>query len=244
MKISRRYLRGLIKEQVHILLEEEEDPFATDDEGGDDEAADEGGDEEGGDEEGGDEEGGEEEEEEEEIDVTPEEEAALSKSADDQIMAHIVDFETNAMKSASVQNDEMLRPDPVNPGEGAIELEVESRWYKKDISSLLYEESEAAGVTGQASWVGSTSIDVATFANDVARLVQNYDSLLDMEALIISKAKDYIFANHDQETAEFFEEVMDQHHDMRVDTPAMGDDLVDPPPAIGSGYASQPGGGA
>jgi len=242
MKISRRYLRSLIKEQVHILLEEEEDPFATDDEGGEEDAEGEEGEEGGEDAEG--EEGGEEEEEEEVVDVTPEEEAALSKSADDQIMAHIVDFETNAMKSATVQNDEMLRPDPVNPEEGAIELEVESRWYKKNVSSLLYEESEAAGVTGQAAWVGSTSIDIATFANDVARLVQNYDSLLDMEALIIAKAKDYIFANHDQETADYFEEVMDQHHDMRVADAVADDAAVDPPPAIGSGYASQPGGGA
>ena len=129
MKISRRYLRGLIKEQVYILLEEEEDPFATDDEGGDE---DEGGDDAA-------DEGGEEEEAEEEVNVTPEEEASLSKSADDQIMAHLVDFETNAMKSATVQNDEVLRPDPVNPEEGVIELEVESRWYKKNISTLSHE---------------------------------------------------------------------------------------------------------
>jgi hypothetical protein len=231
MKISRRYLRSLIKEQVYILLEEEEDPFATDDDAGDDDAADEGDDD------------AAEEEEEEEIDVTPEEEASLSKSADDQIMAHLVDFETTAMKSATVQNDDILRPNPVNPEEDVIELEVESRWYKKNISTLLYEEPRDAGPTGQAPWVGSTAIDVASFANDVARLVQNYDSLLDMEALIIAKAKDYILANHDQETAEYFEEIMINHHDMSVTDPEMGADLIDPPPAIGSGYASQPGGG-
>ena len=160
MKISRRLIRNLIKEQVNILLEEEEDPFATDD-------ADEGGEEEGDEEaaEEGDEEaeGEGEEEEEEEVDVSPEEEAALSKSADDQIMAHIVDFETKAMKSASVQNDDVLRPNPVNPEEGAIELEMESKWYKKAVSSLLYEEQGAA--PGQASWVGSPDIDITTFAN-------------------------------------------------------------------------------
>jgi len=235
MKISRRYLRGLIKEQVHLLLEEEEDPFATDDEAeAEDADADAGG------EEAEDAPEEEAEEEEEHVDVTPEEEASLSKSADDQIMAHIVDFETNAMKSATVQADDMLRPDPANP---EMELEVESRWYKKDVSSLLYEESEDS-TTITPSWVGSTAIDVATFSNDVSRLVQNYDSLLDMEALIIAKAKDYILANHDQETADYFEEVMDQHHDMRVADPTEGEEIaIDPPPAIGSGYATQPGGG-
>ena len=244
MKISRSYLRRLIKEQVDLLFEQEEDPFATDDaaeEGGDD-AAEEGGDDAA--EEGGDEEGGEEEEEEEEeIDVSPEEEAALSKSADDQIMAHIVDFETKAMKSANVLGDEMLRPDPVNPEENAIELEVESKWYKKKVSSLLYEEAEdATNITGQASWVGSPDIDITVFSNDIARLVQNYDSLLDMEALIIAKAEDYIQTNYDQETAAYFIEVMDQQHDMRASEPTEMDDNLDPPPAIGSGYASQPGG--
>ena len=243
MKISRSYLRKLIKEQVNLLLEQEEDPFATDEEGGDEEAADEeGGDEEGGDEEGGDEEAA--EEEKEEIDVSPEEEAALSKSADDQIMAHIVDFETKAMKSANVLGDDMLRPDPINPEENAIELEAESKWYKKGVASLLYEqEDDAYNITGQASWVGSPDIDLTVFSNDIARLVQNYDSLLDMEALIIAKAEDYLMTNYDQETATYFVELMDQQHDMRAETPNISDDNLDPPPAIGSGYASQPGGG-
>lgn len=242
MKISRQFLRQLIKEQVNILLEEEEDPFATDDEGGDeggDEAADEG---EGEGEEGADE-GEEEEEEEEEVDVSPEEEAALSKSADDQIMAHIIDFETKAMKSASVQNDDVLRPNPIDPEEDAINLELESKWYRKDVSKLLYEEQGSA--IGNASWVGSSSIDISTFANDIARLIQNYDSLIDMEALIIAKAEDYILSNYDQETSDYFIEIMDQQHDMRADSIDHSSDPhpSDPPPAIGSGYASQPGGG-
>ena len=244
MKISRQFLRKLIKEQVNILLEEEEDPFATDDAAEDEGGEDEGGEEEGAEGEGEEEGGEEEEEEEEEIEVSPEEEAALSKSADDQIMAHIVDFETKAMKSATVQNDDVLRPDPVHPEEGAIELEVESKWYKKDVSKLLYEE-QGSGI-GQASWVGSTAIDMSLFSTDIARLVQNYDSLIDMEALIIAKAEDYILSNYDQETADYFIEIMDQQHDMRAEdsTESTGDNELDPPPAIGSGYASQPGGGA
>lgn len=235
MKISRRYLRTLIKEQVNLLLEEE-DPFAEDEEGeddaaaeGDDDAAAEG--EEG-------EEG--EEEEEEDLNVTPEEEASLSKSADDQILAHIVDFETKAIKSAQLVSDEELRPEPEGEPIG-----IEVAWYKRPLSKLLYEESEGAGGTKvSGAWVGSANIDIATFANEVARLVQNYDSLIDMEALIIGKAARYITDNYDQETGDFFEEIMDQHHDMRVVDAGFEEETVDPPPAIGSGYASQPGGGA
>ena len=232
MRISRKQLRKLIKEEVDILLEEEE---------GEEEAGTEEGEEEAGTEE-----GEEEADVEEKPNVTPAEEATLSKSADDQILAHIIDFETNAIKSATVARDDQLRPDPTQE---PIDIELESRWYKNSLKNMLFEnapEEEGPNLHGQA-WVGSPDIDVATFSSDVARLIMNYDSLIDMEALILNKAESYLVDKYDADTAEYFLELMDVEHDMRTADPEGLDrenEDAAPPVAVGAGFASQPGGGA
>ncbi len=236
MRLSKKYIRKLIVEEFKLLLEEEgeeevteEDP--AEEEGGEDEAMTE-------------EDPAEEEEEEEVVDVNPEEEATLSKSADDQILAHIIDFETKAIKSASLVKDDELRPDP----DGTpidIEVAAESKWYKGSLRNILFEEEKKDPT--QPTWVGSPDIDIATFAGDIARLVMNYDSLIDMEALIINKASSYLLDQYDQATADYFTEIMDLEHDMRSqDHPGIDtqNEVPEPPPAVGSGFASQAGGGA
>lgn len=234
MRISRKRLRKLIKEEINILLEEEGEEEAAEEEGGEEAAEAEGGEEAA-------------EEAEEKPDVTPAEEATLSKSADDQILAHIIDFETNAIKSATVARDDQLRPDPQRE---PIDIELESKWYKNSLKNMLFEEigeeTDGPNLHGQA-WVGSPDIDIAIFSSDVARLIMNYDSLIDMEALIINKAESYLIDKYDVDTAEYFLELMDIEHDMRTSDPEGLDrenEDVTPPVAVGAGFASQPGGGA
>ena len=231
MRLTKKYLRKLVLEEFRVLLEEE---------GEEDAAAEEGGDEA----EGGEEDAAAEEEPDEEVKLDAEEEAALSKSADDQILAHIIDFETNAIKSATLVSDDELRPDPDGT---PIDIAAESKWYKKPLKNMLFEEGEAEGIDLQKNWVGSPDIDISIFAGDVARLVMNYDSLIDMEALIIEKSKNYLLDKYDQETADYFIELMDIEHDMRShDTPAIDsqNEVPESPPAVGSGFATQAGGGA
>ena len=236
MKISKKHLRKIILEEFKVLLEEEGD----EEEGGEEEAAEE---------EGGEAEEGGEEAEETKVDTTPEEEAQLSKSADDQILSYIIGFETNAMKSATVASDDQLRPDPDGTPIDVedAQMAAESKWWKSKLSNVLFENPEEDAIPGsQVSWVGSPDIDLKVFTADVARLVMNYDSLIDMEAHIISKAENYLLDKYDQETADFFIELMDVDHDMRSeDAPALDsqNEVPEPPPALGSGFASQPGGG-
>ena len=209
MRLTKRKLRDLILEEFDLLLEAEPEE----------------------------EESEEEEPEEDDIYVSPEEQAMLSRSADDQILAYLIDFETKAMKSAAVAADNTLRVAP------DVEIEVEG-WYKHPLSDMLFEEEGVGSKAAAANWVGSHNIDIASYAADVSRLIDNYDSLLDMEALIINKAMDYLLDKYDQETTTYFEEMMDVTYDKYVGTTQRAADEEDAPPAPQALGSMDTGGGA
>ena len=81
-------------------------------------------------------------------------------------------------------------------------------------------------------------LDVDMFASDVARLVKNYDTLLDMEAIIVNKAIQFLERNYDSDIAEEFVELLDVRHDISV---GEDPDELEQPIAVG---ASGGGGGA
>jgi len=82
----------------------------------------------------------------------------------------------------------------------------------------------------------ASSLDVDSFTSDVARLVKNYDNLLDMEAIIINKAIQFITLNYNEEMAEEFLELLDVKHGIAIG----GEEEIPTPLAVG---ASGGGGG-
>jgi len=56
-------------------------------------------------------------------------------------------------------------------------------------------------------------IDVGQFADDIARLINNYEYLLDMEAIIFNKAENFLLDKYGKGTAEdFVDQMRDQHN--------------------------------
>lgn len=60
-------------------------------------------------------------------------------------------------------------------------------------------------------------IDIDMFASDVARLVKNYDSLLDIEALLIDKSKDYIESKYGEEAMNLLVDKLAETHGLSAD---------------------------
>jgi cobalamin biosynthesis protein CobT len=174
--------------------EEAAEDDAAEEEGGEDEGEEGEGGDEGADEEEGEEEGGDEESEPAipEPDLSalpPEERAELTKAVDDELNSLFMDFEANALHSIAVQEESMG------------DLAQES--YVVRLKRYLFEgETEAA----------APKIDVHQFAADTARLVNNYQDLLDMEQLVFNKAKVFLMAKYDEASVEEFEEIMDTEH--------------------------------
>ena len=72
------------------------------------------------------------------------------------------------------------------------------------------------------------------FTGDVARLVMNYQSLLDMEALIINKAKSFLRAKYDQEHVDKFEEILDVRFGVTIGAEERESEVTESPAAIGA----------
>ena len=159
------------------------------------------------------EEDAEEEEEEEElpIETSIEDKIRLQDTLDDEINAIFGDFETRARKSA-VLSVESLR--------------------SRSLAFLLVEESE--------SETTSNELDLDQFASDVARLINNYSNLLDMEAIIYIKAKQFLLDKYGEDIAKQLRKVLTDRHgiDFMEDDPSL-----DAPLAVGASGEGGGGGG-
>lgn len=209
---TRRKMQSLIElldesRLLSLLFEEEGDEEEGDEEEdtdifGDDEGDAEDGAEE--DEDGAeDDTGGEEKEEEEEEE---EEELPIETSVEDKIrLQDTLDDEINA-----VFGDFETR------ARKSAALSVESKWHS-GLSVLLSEEKDDAD-----------QLDINQFAADVARLIDNYSTLLDMEAIIYIKAKQYLLDKYGEDTAKQLRDILSNRHgvDFMEDEPGLDDPIA------------------
>jgi hypothetical protein len=74
------------------------------------------------------------------------------------------------------------------------------------------------------------------FSEDVARLINNYDSLMDMESIIFNKAKEFLMTKWGKEVAEAFSEILKVRHgwDFDSEIDALEDIEVAAPLAVGA----------
>jgi len=184
MRLNKAFRRGLLVERnLTKLLLEEDDLFGS--EGGDEE----GGDEEGGGEEGGGEEGGEEKKEDAAEEkpkappIKPGDKVELEKQFDAKLDTMLQDFEAAALKSASI-----------NTADVAME-----NWWRAPVGKLLFESGQE---------YTESDFDIQKFASDVARLMMNYDALLDMESIIFNKAKSFLKTKYGDDVADSLSEIL------------------------------------
>ena len=186
-----------LKKTSYRFLFEQDEEAAEDIFGGDEEEA-EGGDEaEGGEAEDAPAEGGEDESP-ETPQVSPAEKYELSDSIDSELEALLVDFESEARKSAVVNT-------PAKLGEA--------------LKRNLFENT--AG-----------DIDLRNFAANVARLVKNYQNLIDWESVILNKADSFINNHYGEDTASALFDILDEEYGIAKKTKE--EEPLEAPIAIGA----------
>lgn len=131
--------------------------------------------------------------------------------------------------------------EPVEPDRNSIDNRIEAEFAKAEDEAINVAKSKSADVGMKSEMRASnesmnrarrsrrlaplfeapkkSTIDIEHFANSVARLVYNYDTLLDMEALVVQRAVEYIETNYDEEMAEDLRRALKDLHDIEVDNP-------------------------
>ena len=66
-------------------------------------------------------------------------------------------------------------------------------------------------------------INIQDFASNVARLVKNYENLLDMESILVSRASEFLEDRYGEEAKRSLENELEQTHDIQItDTSKLG----------------------
>lgn len=145
----------------------------------------------------------EEEVEEDSIETSTEDKIRLKDSIDDELQAVFMDFESDALKSKKINTD----------------IVESKRLSLKKVFLLEFsdpntegDQSEEKAEDDADKGESSSKIDINSFAADVARLIKNYDSLLDLEAVIFNKAKQFLLDKYNDATYREFKDIIVDRH--------------------------------
>jgi len=149
----------------------------------------------------------------EEVEASLDSHTRLStESVDNQIDSLLIKFESESLKQEArsfslsslmleqgeeeEEPTEMLPPDEDDTGSTVDSSEREEEW----------------GVEG-----GKPPLDVDQYTQRVVRLVEHYDSLLDIKTVILNRAKNYVLENYDEAAVSKYEETLEVDHGLSLD---------------------------
>lgn len=143
------------------------------------------------------------------------------------------DAENEKDDSESQEEKVTVADEPSIDGEiQAVLIDFETTARKSAVSEnaslhMLYENEEL--------------FDLDTFTADVARLVKNYDNLIDMEALLVNKTKEFLEDRYGEEVVSQFLDKLETQHDIEeptVTSPVPSSNL-ETPLAVGAGATGE-----
>lgn len=155
------------------------------------------------------------------------------------------------LEELEAQLDEKLRlpADSVDDQIDALLIKFESESIKTEsvslsLSKLLFEAPEDEEEEEGPSAVGSEErdqelsaepvkppVEIDQFTKKLVRLLENYESLLDIKTVIINRAKNYLIENYDEAAADALEDTLDTDYGISLDPP---DNEAERPIAVGA----------
>ena len=136
------------------------------------------------------------------------EEESGEDSIDSQIDSYFSDYES---KSKSVKKNESKS---LLSFMKKLLREAEEDEEKKDD-----EEDEEKGEEDkdeEPKKLTSVDINLESFANDVVRLIENYDSLLEVRNTILRRAVNFLLKSYEPDVSDTFKEVLEDNHGLEI----------------------------
>lgn len=124
---------------------------------------------------------------------------------------------------------------------------VEAGESDKDEEDADDQAPGADAMMGDDERLGLDKISVEDFANDVARLIENYDSLLEIRSTLLRRAREFLEETYDDDVVSAFEATMRDDHAMEAGESKLdidSDKFTAPPADRAQGSAAPGGGGA
>ena len=168
----------------------------------------------------------------------------LSEAAEDEEETG-AEEETEAEEEAEEDSDSSEEPentvvDDVSVLDSEIEsvlIDFESSSMVKDTSSEIKEESfiyESGISVLNEEDSNNPNFDIGIFAGEVARLIKNYENLLDMEALLLKRSQQFVSDRYGQETSEQLADILDTTHGISLEKKSEEDSELKTPLAVGA----------
>lgn len=175
------------------------------------------------------------------------------QSVDDQIDSLLMQFEEKAISESYTLSLRVLLEAPGDeedegegaPDGGSPEGEVTAGKPKISDVETPAPTGEKPRIQGEDSTSSSAKIDAESavdpmkprvdinqFASRVARLVENYQSLLDVSSVILTRAQNFLRENYDQATVDELVEVLETEYGIALEP---SDNTPTPPAAAGAG---------
>lgn len=158
-----------------------------------------------------------------------EEQQLQNDSIDDQIDAFIIKFEKDSIDHAESE----LEPED-ELSESLKSLSLTSLLTEQEEEEVEAEEEDADVADEEEAEdieVPKPEINIETFTKRVARLIMNFDSLVDVKGIVVNRAMNYVQENYDSAKAEEMKQILDTQFDFKVD---LEDEVPEAPFAAGA----------
>ena len=102
--------------------------------------------------------------------------------------------------------------------------------FDTELDKMFSEFEETATITSESASLTrfllekDKRFDIVAFTDDVARVINNFTSLVDYEKVVVNKAEKYLKDNHDEEAANMFKELIADRHGVHISDPVSADD--------------------
>ena len=170
-------------------------------------------------------------------------------SVDDQIDSYLIKFESDSVVEEEDLVLESLRQmslsilleqdDPAEPGEGDEGAgEAQPAPAATDDDSPTEPTGSERQKSDEPADPPKLPLDIDEFTKRVARLANNSETLLDVQAVVINRAFNYLLEHYDVAHVDAMREILDEQFDFNIDDPG---EPLEAPFAVGA-YAGGTGG--
>lgn len=120
-------------------------------------------------------------------------------------------------------------------------VKKESFNFRNSIRQFLSEGEDEPENKEETKKLSVEDIDMASFVNNIVRLVVNYESLLEIQDTILKRAANFLAENYDSDAVEAFKNELLDTHSITIEKSSKDKEEAYPPPKAA---AAGPAGGA